>query len=117
MKIRPNYRRLIIIAAIFLLGGLTLPEAAARKEYRVAFEKAYPALAVQVKVADCKVCHVPGGPKAVRNAYGQAVHTALGAKNVKDDNQIEAALKLAHDAINPAGVTFGSHIELGELPR
>ena len=44
------------------------------------------------------VCH-SGKDKKTRNDYGKAVEDALGAKNVKDEKAIEAALKKCEDKL------------------
>lgn len=108
-------RRLVSIVAILVSVGLTLPEAAAQKQYKEAFEKAYPALAAQIKEADCNICHY-GKSKRNLNDYGKAMGEALGAKKVKDEDKIAEALKKAGEAKDADGKTFASVIEGGALP-
>lgn len=103
-------------AGAIVVGGMVFSgEALARKEYKEGFEKAYPALAAQIKEANCNVCHV-GKSKKDRNDYGKAVGEALGEKNVKDGDKIAEALKKAGEAKDASGKTFAAVIEGGSLP-
>ena len=92
------------------------PEAQARPDYlNKGFIPEYPALKAEVETAKCGVCH--GTDKKVRNDYGKAVGEALGAKMVKDEEKIKAALKKAEaHKSSTEGKTFGDLIKDGKLP-
>ena len=69
----------------------------ARPKYSTAFHEVYPDYK-NTEGTKCNICHV-GEKKTSFNAYGEAVGDALGAKNVKDDKAIEAALKKVEDKL------------------
>ena len=56
----------------------------------MAFQAMNPDFAA-AKEAKCNVCHM-GNDKKMRNAYGMAVGTALGEKNVADADKIKAGI-------------------------
>jgi cytochrome c553 len=93
------------------------PESAqARPGYLKAFNAAYPKLKEASDTAKCGVCHF-GEKKSNRNDYGKATGEALGAKDVKDEKAVEAALKKAEAGKSSTeGKTFGDLINDGKLP-
>ncbi len=93
--------------------------AEARPQYMGVWVKTYPTVAEKNQVKSsvkCNVCHY-GATKKNRNDYGKAIAKALdGAKNVKDKDKVEDALKTAAKDKNAAGKTFGELLEANELP-
>lgn len=64
----------------------------------------------------CSLCH-EGQNKKVRNNYGSALADKLGAKNVKNSQQIQEALKETEKEPSAIpGKTFGDLINEGKLP-
>ena len=117
-----NTQRLLIAGLV--LAGLALittnDNAQARPQYNKAFPKKYEGLASQAKKVKCGVCHAGkknAKDKKPRNDYGMAVQKALGKKNVKGADAIDAGLTKAEKAKNKKGVTFGSLIKAGEAAR
>lgn len=101
-----------VFAAMLCVGQ----EAQARTEYNKAFVAKYRDLAEQAKEVKCGLCH--GKSKKMRNSYGKAVGAALGAKKVKDMEEITKALTKAEAAKSDVeGKTFGDLIKDGKLPN
>ena len=84
-------------------------------------------------IGSCKVCHINGEPKSVRNPFGIALDKriegnaakrlkAAGAAQAKKDMQTQldkeflAALEHVLKMPAPAGGTYGQRIQAGELP-
>jgi hypothetical protein len=101
------------VMAIISLVQLS-DQAQARPQYFKAFAAKYPDFKVDAD-SKCAVCHKPPDKKS-RNDYGAAVGKALGAKNVKDPDTINAALDKAAAESAGDGKTFGDLIKAGTLP-
>ena len=107
-------------AAAFCLAGLGPGEAQARAQYNKAFkamyEESFEGQDVSLK---CNVCHGKGGKnKKVRSPYAEDMFKVLGAKNVKDADEIKAALeKTAAMDSQTEGKTYGDLLKAGELPE
>jgi hypothetical protein len=113
-KIRLTF--LTVAVAALAIVALVPTAARARTEYKEAFAKNY---ADKVKPVDCNLCHdkKAGKNKKIRNEYGKAVGTALGAKSVDDEDKIIKALKEAEKSkAKGAKETFGELIEAGKRP-
>jgi hypothetical protein len=104
------------VALVVTVMQLGSEQAQARPGYSAAFAEMFPANAA-AKEAKCNVCHM-GNDKKTRNAYGVAVGTALGEKNVpKGDPKIKAGIEKANGEKSAvAGKTFGDLIKEGKLP-
>lgn len=103
----------VAFVAAALVGA---PDAQARPGYLKSFNATYPALKDAAETAKCGICHF-GEKKTNRNDYGKAMGEALGAKNVKADADIEAALKKTEAGKSSTeGKTFGDLIKDGKLP-
>ena len=109
--IRKTLAVLTTCAAVALLLG---PGSAdARPNYKKALEQTYE---LNDKVS-CGGCHGNGGKnKKVVSEYGEAMKEALGAKNVKDMDEIVAALKAIESKGDVDGKTYGEVLATGELP-
>ena len=112
--------RLIAFGCLFALFITSAQEASARPQYSKALASAYPDLAKKHGTngkLSCAVCH-PTKNKKKRNNYGVALGKALGAANVKDADAVIAAIKKieSETSATAAGITFGSLIEVGNLP-
>lgn len=91
-------------------------DAQARPGYLKAFNTAYPALKEAADGAKCGICHF-GEKKTNRNDYGKAMGEALGAKDVKNADDVAAALKkAAAGKSSTEGKTFGDLLKDGKLP-
>lgn len=89
--------------------------AEARPNYFAAFKKAHPK-AKAAAAKKCGVCH-PEKSKKVKNDYGKAFGTELGAKKVKDAKKIKEALeKAAKKDSGTKGKTFGDLLDDDKLP-
>lgn len=109
---------ILMIAGIVLLGAMayvSVDSVQARPQYVKQFIEAYPNVKDAAKKAKCKVCH-PKKDKKVRNAYGEALKEALGAKNVKDKDKIKEAIGKTAEKKNSDGKTYGDIIKGGALP-
>jgi len=105
----------LLAGAIAIVSLIQLSDQAqARPGYLKAFTAKYPDFAPAAE-GKCAVCHKPPDKKS-RNDYGAAVGKALGAKNVKDNDQINAALDKAAAESAGDGKTFGDLIKDGTLP-
>ena len=106
-----------LCGAIVFSGGET---ADARPQYRTEFQKNYPKVAENNKIT-CFVCHGKNAEgkmdKEKRNNYGMALGKALGKKNVKNKDDIKAAMdKIQKEKSAEEGKTFGDLLEEGKLP-
>lgn len=92
-------------------------DAQARPDYlNKGLKNAYPTLKDVIEKEKCGICHY-GETKKTRNDYGKAVGEALGKPNVKDEKEIEAALKKAEAGKSSTeGKTFGDLIKDGKNP-
>ena len=80
----------LLAGALAIISLVQLSDQAhARPQYFKSFAAKYPDFKVDAS-AKCAYCH-KGPDKKTRNDYGVAVGTALGAKNVKDNDAIGAA--------------------------
>lgn len=91
----------MVLAGAATIGtacGILRPQPAqAMPLYSKVFRAVYPDYMTETK---CAVCHV-GKDKTTLNDYGKAVQEALGARNVKDEETIKAALKEAAGKLPP----------------
>ena len=90
--------------------------AQARPNYLKDFQEAYPGVkdAATSKCGDCQM----GSPSAKKwNDYGTAMGAALGAKNVKKSDEVNASLKKVESMKSGTeGKTFGDLLKDGKLP-
>ena len=100
---------LLAVAAAALMM-LAAPSAEARPAYKKAFEKTYE---VNEKVS-CNTCH--GKSKKMLSEYGHAMKEELGEKNVKDEEQVVAAMKATEAKGDVDGKTYGELLAEGEVP-
>ncbi|MEK6236337.1 MAG: hypothetical protein N2C14_16645 [Planctomycetales bacterium] len=112
---------LLLFCGVCLVGSMVYlgqEPVNAQSAYYKQWVKDYPDLekaSLATDVKKCKVCH--GAKKKMRNAYGEAVGKALGAKKVKDTAKISEALKKAAEAKSGVeGKTFGDLLKAGKLP-
>lgn len=88
----------------------------ARPKYLAEFRKKYPGL-VGLDEAKCNACHV-GSSKKDLNTYGVSLGGELGAKNVKESEEIIKAFVKAEAKSNPdGGKTYGEQLKAKELPK
>ncbi len=89
----------------------------ARSEYnRVFWDRYQQELGKYAETTKCAVCHF-GNDKKDRNDYGRAFGKALGKVQLRDSDQIKAALlSTAKEQSSTAGKTFGELIQAGMLP-
>jgi hypothetical protein len=108
----------VACAAFAVSLFVSTPETAqARPQYAKEFAAKYTDLAEAAKKAKCAMCH-PEKSKKVKNAYGKALGTAIGAKNCKDSAKIQAGLAGAESKPSEVeGKTFGDLIKAGKLPN
>lgn len=127
-------RSCLLLVPICLIASLVLalsPQVSlGRAQYKKNFLKKYikeapstepeKALSASAKKANCNVCHAGKEKKDPKNAYGEAMAKALGAKNVKAADKIDKALEdvdkmpsASGDAKSP---TFGDLMREGKLP-
>lgn len=105
---------LVAIAGLFVVSA---PEQAeARPQYLKAFVGQYDI--AKAKELKCGVCHGEGGKKKkVLSDYGKALGKAIGAKNCKDADTINAGLKKAEgEKAAGSDKTYGEILKGGELP-
>jgi hypothetical protein len=105
------------VAALAVVGVLTTSapkRADARPEYQKAFLEKYSKLSDEDKEKKCLICH--GKEKKMRSDYAKAIEKALGAKNVKDMDKINAALTEVEGKEYEDGKTYGSLLNSGKLP-
>lgn len=106
----------LVAAAVLCLAAWSADRAEARPAYMRQFAKTYENLAAPAKKSKCYTCHGKGSKKN-RNEYGDAMTEALGAKNVKDKAEIEAAMKSVEPLPSAVeGKTFGDLIAADTLP-
>jgi hypothetical protein len=102
-----------------LLGSFVLlaqPETAqGRKEYFDGFKDEYPNLAPQIAAQKCLVCHGKDNKKQ-RSEYAKLLEQELGARNVKNKNQITAALQKIETLEVAPGQTYRDLFDAGMLP-
>lgn len=110
-------RKLMIgLCCMTFVLACSLQSADARPKYYSAFKKAYPNVE-GLSEKKCNVCH-KGKSKKMNNDYGLALKATLGdAKNVKDADVINKALKdtAAKDS-KTAGKTYGDLLKANKLP-
>lgn len=119
-------KKLATLMALVAVAGLMLvaapQDAQARLQYRKAFEKKYEKVADAVKEQKCNVCHgkkdTGASDKKLRSDFAKALEKALGAKNVKEEPKINAALdKVAKMPVKKSeDKTFGDLLKDGKLP-
>lgn len=109
-------RTLLPLWGVALLAVLTAsPEPLqARKQYMDAFSARYPRLVPQVTAQKCGVCH--GKTKVLRSDYAESMKAALGAKNVKKQADIDAALKQVEVQQHQPGQSYKDLFDAGMLP-
>lgn len=109
-------QRCLLVA--FTLGSLVLAmgprSTEARKEYFDVFLDEYPNLAPQVNAQKCLLCH--GKLKTQRSDYAKQLERDLGARNVKNKNQIKAALQKIEALQVEPGKTYRDLFDAGMLP-
>jgi len=109
----------LAIVAIAATGLMTPERAQARMQYFKAFKETYTKLD-QTKVDEnkCGICH--GGDKGANkkklSKYAQEFGSALGAKNVKEEEKIKDALKKAEAKDAGEGKTYGDLLKDGKFP-
>lgn len=108
------------VACGLSLAGVLMVSAArdvqARPNYLGEFKKVYEKAAGEADKVKCGVCHY-GESKKNKNDYGEAMGKALGAKNVKDADEIKKALnKVEGEKSKTEGKTFGDLLKEGKLP-
>jgi len=105
-------------SAAALLAMLAAPAALARPQYSGAFKELYKTKDGKPKLnaANCAVCHI-GMPKDAKwNLYGQAIRTALAARDVRDRAKINMALKTAGEKKSESGKTYDELIAADTQP-
>jgi len=106
---------LIVFGA--LLSLLAPQQAEARPQYLKAFTQKYSKVAEQAMTLKCGVCHGSSGKnKKVVSDYGKALAKALGAKNVKGEEELSKALDEAGEKDAGDGKTYKDLLEAGTLP-
>lgn len=108
---------MLVMAAVAIVSMFaTAPkQAEARPGYLKAFIAKYDIAEASEK--KCGVCHGEGGKnKKIQSEYGKALGKALGAKNVKGEDDIAAGLDAAAKADAGGGKTFGDLLKDGKLP-
>lgn len=117
MRSLKNLGRYMTVGACMLAFMITTSDSAfARSEYLKGFKGLYGTKQLKGQKLTCAVCH-PTKKKAERNNYGATLAKALGAKKVKDADQIKAAVeKAGKEKSATEGKTFGELIEAGTLP-
>lgn len=90
-------RNALIWSAAGILTVGVISSASARPNYLQVFKGHYKTSAGKPKLnaANCALCHIGPANQGKWNAYGEALRTALGAKGVKDNAKIAAALDTA----------------------
>lgn len=103
------------MAGVVMLTGPS--NVSARSEYnRVFWDRYQQELGKYAETTKCNVCHF-GNDKKDRNDYGRAFGKALGKEQIRDADQIKAALhSAAKEKSSSAGKTFGELIQAGMLP-
>lgn len=106
------------LSAVAALMFLSAPNTAdARPQYLKAFIGKYDKVASEAGELKCGVCHGEGGKnKKVVSDYGKALGKALGAKNVKEADDIDEALDQAASQDAGGGKTYGDLLKDGKLP-
>jgi hypothetical protein len=105
-----------------LLLATTAQQADARPQYLRWWVQEYPTVAKKneikpVGAKNCNVCHEAGKAKQVRNDYGKAIQKALGAKNVREKDTFDEALKAVAKEKSPTpDKSFGDLLQNDELP-
>lgn len=93
------------------------PHAEARPQYLKAFTEKYSKVAEQAMTLKCGVCHGDSGKnKKTVSSYGKALVEALGAKNVKGEEELSKALDEAGKQDAGDGKTYNDLLEAGKLP-
>ena len=118
-------KKLATLMALVAVAGLLIvaapQDAQARPQYPKAAAKKYTKVADALGEKKCGACH-GGDPlgknKKLLSDYGKALKEALGAKNVKEEDKINAALDKAAEKPVKKGedATFGSLLKDGKLP-
>lgn len=106
----------LLLPAIALTCSLALSPAPvqAQKQYLDAFSARYPILGPQIAAQKCRVCH--GRLKTNRSDYAEDLKAALGAKNVKGQGAIDAALQQVELREHQPGQTYKDLFDAGMLP-
>ena len=118
-------KKLATLMALVAVAGLMLvaapQDAQARPAYPKALGKKYEKTADALKEKKCGACH-GGDPlgknKKLLSDFGKALKEALGAKNVKEEDKISAAIEKAAEKPVKKGEdkTFGDLLKEGKLP-
>jgi len=96
---------------------LLAPNAEARPQYLKAFTQKYSKVAERAMELKCGVCHGSSGKnKKVVSDYGKALVEALGARNVKGEEELSKALDEAGKQDAGNGKTYNDLLQAGELP-
>jgi hypothetical protein len=109
---------LTMLSAVAVAGALfsiCSPPAEARMEYMNALSTKYPAVAEQVKMQKCVVCHHKTDKKQ-RSEYAKALEKALGKKMVKNVDEINKALDAVAGQEYSDGKKYGDLFKDGKLP-
>lgn len=110
-------RKLMIVAVAAAVGLMVVagPKSAqARPEYQKAMIAKYTKISAEDQEKKCLICH--GEKKTERSDYAQALGKALGGKNIKDVEKINAALTEVEAKEYEDGKTYGSLLNEGKLP-
>jgi len=105
-------------AAALLTVGM-ISAANARPGYLAAFKETYNTAQGKstLNAANCTMCHVGAANSGQWNVYGEAMRTALGAKNVTERPRVVAALRAIEGRTNPVTrETFMAMIQADRLP-
>ena len=106
------------IAVIAIVAMFLATTVDARPQYPKAIGKMYPKTVDALKTAKCGACHGKGGKnKKVLSDFGKALKEGLGKKNVKDADEIMAAIKKAGEKTNADKKTYDSLLKAGTWPK
>lgn len=103
------------LGALSLVIACTVDSTEARPKYYGEFKKEYKNVE-GLNDVKCNVCH-KGKSKKDKNDYGIAFGTTLNAKNAKDSEQIQKALKGTEGKPSKIdGKTYGELLKANKLP-
>ena len=109
-------KKLVATAALLALGLCLTSTAQARPKYFENLKAVYPDNK-EAAEAKCGVCHgEKGAKKKVLSDFAKEIGTALGAKDVKDDDAVKKALETAGKKEEKKGETYDSILKAGKLP-
>jgi len=114
-------KKLNLLLTLVVFGGLmglfAPQQAEARPLYLKTFSEKYPKIAERASELKCGVCHGDSGKNKKKvSDYGKALAEALGAKNVKEKEDIIKALDEVGKKDAGDGKTYKELLEAGTLP-